>query len=49
MDTKKVFNLRLEADLIAEIKIQAIRENRTVSEIATGLLREYLKKAKTKK
>jgi hypothetical protein len=49
MDKKKVFNLRLEADLIAEIKIQAIRENRTVSEIAAELFREYLRKAKAKK
>jgi hypothetical protein len=48
MDTKKVFNIRLEAALIAEIKIQAIREDRTVSAIATELFREYLDKAAKK-
>jgi hypothetical protein len=41
METKP-FNLALEKELIAEIKIQAIREDRTVSEIATQLFREYL-------
>ena len=40
MDTKRVFNLRLEANLIADMKIQAIKENRSVSEIATELFRE---------
>lgn len=49
MDKKKPLNLRLEVDLIAEIKIQALKENRTVSEIATELLREYLRKPKPKK
>ncbi len=45
----KPFNLRLEADLIAEMKIRAIKENRSVSEIAAELFREYLGKAKPKK
>ncbi len=49
MDKSKALNLRLEADLIAEMKIQAVRENRTVSEIAAELFREYLRKAKAKK
>jgi hypothetical protein len=42
MHKSKPLNLRLEAKLIAEIKIRAIREDRTVSEIATELFREYL-------
>ncbi len=41
--------MRLEAELIAEMKIQAIRENRTVSAITTELFREYLRKNKLKK
>lgn len=49
MSDKRVFNLRLEADLVSEIKIQAVRENRSVSEIVTELIREYLRKAKAKK
>lgn len=49
MYKKKVFNLRLEADLIAEIKIQAIREDRSVSELVTELIRAYLGKVKSKK
>jgi hypothetical protein len=48
MSEKKVFNIRLEAELIAEMKIQAIREGRTVSAIATELFREYLRKKKPK-
>ena len=38
----KPLNLSLEASLIEEIKIQAVREGRTVSEIADALFREYL-------
>lgn len=49
MDKTKALNLRLETDLIAEIKIRALQEGRTVSEIATELFREYLKRAKVKK
>ena len=49
MTEKRVFNLRLEADLVSEIKIQAVRENRSVSEIVTDLIRDYLRKAKAKK
>jgi hypothetical protein len=49
MDKLRALNLRLEVNLIAEMKIQAIRENRTVSEIATELFQEYLRKAKTKR
>ena len=46
---KKTFNVRLEPELIAAIKIQAIQENRSVSVIVAELLREYLKKGKPKK
>jgi len=46
MDTKKGFNLKLEPELIRQMKIQAATEDRTISEIATDLFREYLKKAK---
>ena len=38
----KPLNLSLESSLIEEIKIQAVREGRTVSEIATEVFREYL-------
>jgi hypothetical protein len=48
MDKSKALNLKLKADLIAEIKIQAIKENRTVSEIASELFIEYLGKTKAK-
>jgi hypothetical protein len=48
MSESKPLNLRLETELIAEIKIQALKENRTVSAIATELFREYLRKAKKK-
>jgi predicted HicB family RNase H-like nuclease len=49
MSKTKPFNLRLSAELIAEMKIQAIREGRSVKEIAAELFAEYLRKAKTKK
>jgi hypothetical protein len=49
MQKLKAFNLRLEADLIAEMKIQAIKEDRSVSEIASELFRDYLRKTKPKK
>jgi hypothetical protein len=48
MDTKKGFNLKLEPELIRQMKIQAAIEDRTISEIATELFKEYLKKAKKK-
>ncbi len=49
MDKKKGFNLKLEPALIREMKVQAAKEDRTISDIATELFREYLKKAKQKK
>ncbi len=42
----KPLNLRLEKELIDKIKIQAIKDGRTVSEIAAELFREYLSKKK---
>ena len=38
----KPLNLSVQASLIQEIKIQAVREGRTVSEIAEELFRDYL-------
>jgi hypothetical protein len=40
--SKKPLNLTLPEELIDEIKIQAVREKRTVSEIAEGLFRKHL-------
>jgi len=40
--TLKPLNLSLETELIEEIKIQAVREGRTVSDIAREVFREYL-------
>jgi hypothetical protein len=40
--TKRAFNLKIDSDLAAEMKLQAIREDRTVSEIAEFLFRKYL-------
>ncbi|NLV32128.1 MAG: toxin-antitoxin system HicB family antitoxin [Acidobacteria bacterium] len=48
MEKKKSFNLRVEPELISAMKIQAIKENRTITEIAAELFREYLRKAKKK-
>jgi len=48
MEKKKSFNLRVEPELISSMKIQAIKENRTITEIAAELFREYLRKAKKK-
>lgn len=47
MDTKPL-NLNLEKDLIEKIKIQAIKDGRSVSEITAELYREYLKQRGTK-
>ena len=38
----KPLNLTVESELIEEIKIQAVREARSVSDIARELFREYL-------
>lgn len=42
----KPLNLRLEKELIAQIKIRAIQEERTVSEITAELYRKYLSQEK---
>jgi|RhiMetdeSRZDD1v2_1073273.scaffolds.fasta_scaffold166754_5 hypothetical protein len=39
---KKPLNLTLPEELIEEIKIQAVREKKTVSEIAEDLFRKHL-------
>jgi hypothetical protein len=39
---KKPLNLTLPEELIQEIKIQAVREKKTVSEIAEDLFRKHL-------
>jgi hypothetical protein len=39
------FTTFLDAELIKEIKIQAIKEDTSVNKIIEKLLREYLKKA----
>jgi metal-responsive CopG/Arc/MetJ family transcriptional regulator len=45
----KTLNLTFEKELIEEIKIQAVREGRSVSEIARQLFREYLERQKRMK
>jgi len=40
---KQKINLTLETKVVEEVKIQAIREHRSVSDIVEELLREYLK------
>jgi hypothetical protein len=46
MTERRPFNLKIDTKLAAEIKIQAIRENRTVSDITEQLYQEYLERAK---
>lgn len=41
---KKPVNLTLPEELVQEVKIQAVRENRTFSEIVETLLKDYLEK-----
>jgi plasmid stability protein len=41
-------NLSLDSELIEEIKIQAVREGRSVSDIAREVFREYLDRNKDK-
>jgi hypothetical protein len=45
---RRAFNLKIDSDIATEMKIQAIREDRTVSEIAEELFRKYLEVKKTK-
>lgn len=45
---KKKFTTTLEEDLLEKIKIQAIREKRSVSDLLEELIRAYLKKISKK-
>lgn len=46
--TKQKFTLNIDDALIEAIKIQAVRNKRSVSDITEELYREYLKRAKIK-
>jgi plasmid stability protein len=43
---KQKINLTLDEKIIEEVKIQAVREHRSVSDIVEELLRGYLKSIK---
>ncbi len=43
---KEKINLTIDGKVIEEVKVQAIREHRSVSDIVEELLREYLKQHK---
>ena len=43
---KKKFTTTIDDELLGEIKIQAIRENRSVSDLLEELIRLYLNKIK---
>jgi predicted HicB family RNase H-like nuclease len=45
---KHTLNLYIEDELIEEIKLQAVREKRSVSEIVEQLIEGYLKSSKKK-
>ena len=47
--SKSKLTLLVEDTLIEQIKIQAVREKRSVGEITEEMYREYLKRGKTKK
>ena len=44
MGNRRPFTLSIDADLVEQIKIQAIREKRTVSDITEELYRKHLKR-----
>lgn len=48
MDKQKL-TLSVDATLIEQIKIQAVRDKKTVSEITEEMYREYLRRSRTKK
>ncbi len=48
MSKRRQYTLSIDADLVKKIKIQAIHEDRTVSDITEQLYMEYLKKKKQK-
>jgi metal-responsive CopG/Arc/MetJ family transcriptional regulator len=43
---KEKLNLTLDSKLIEEIKVRAVRERRSVSEIVEELIREFLNQSK---
>ena len=45
----KPLNLSLDSELIKEIKLQSVREERTVSELADEVFRDYLERQKKAK
>jgi hypothetical protein len=45
---QKKVTLSINEDLYREIKLQAVREDRDVSEITEELYRDYLKRARVK-
>jgi hypothetical protein len=47
--TKTPINLRLDPTLLAALKAQAARENRTLSNLVETALKEYLRLASRKK
>ena len=44
MSQRKGFTLSIDADLIKQIKIRAIQEDKQVSDLTEELYRQYLKK-----
>ena len=48
MSKRKGFTLSIDADLIKQIKIRAIQEDKQVSDLTEELYRQYLKKKKGK-
>ena len=49
MSKRRQYALSIDADLVKKIKIQAIHEDRTVSDIAEELFLKYLKQKKGKR
>ena len=45
---RKKLTLSIDGELVEQMKIQAVRENRDVSDITEELYREYLKQSKAK-
>lgn len=46
---KTKLTLHVTEDLIQQMKLQAVRDKRTLSDITEELYREFLKRLKTKK
>jgi hypothetical protein len=47
--SKSKLNLRMDSKVVEEIKVRALREGRTVSEITEAFYRQYLKRAVKRK